>query len=587
MKNTKNYILLVIGLIVLVIFSIEISGTIIRQRNDLLAREDKYLMVLAEKEAQTLESDIKEVGFYSTMLSYMISTDAELNFEKYDEYIRSALLKDPSIFGIGYWFEPYYVDPEMKYFGPYIYRDEQGVLVQTMMYSTQDYDYLSWNWYIEGISSEGSSHFTRPYYDESLETFFMTISEKIVKDDLVVGIASVDITLREVQDHINSIQIGEEGSAFIITSDGLVMGEDQLYDSKQDGESSFQMKQGIVPNLEQIMCADEADSTMKNGFITVWAPVSESDLKVVFCYPENEVMAEIYQSIWWSVLIFIAAMILFMFALNYALKRLIEKPLRNILKYNYEYDVQVQPNFKNMIQMIKQLLRERNESIEELNEKNIELEGMYQQTAAMNDTLNQFLEEIRKGYIATVRSLSNAIEAKDEYTKGHCERVTKYALLMGMRFNIDQKGLDSLEYAAILHDIGKIGLSDVVLNKPGKLTDEEYEIIKKHPFIGHEILKDIEFLEGSLDMVLHHHERVDGKGYPDGLSGMNISLSTKILMVADAYDAMTSSRPYRKEALSENEAISILKQYSGTQFDGEVVEVFIDMLKSQCYKDEK
>ena len=134
---------------------------------------------------------------------------------------------------------------------------------------------------------------------------------------------------------------------------------------------------------------------------------------------------------------------------------------------------------------------------------------------AIRSYYDQLLDEVRSGYIITVKSLSNAIEAKDKYTKGHCERVTTYALDTARRMGLSEEELVSLEYAAILHDVGKIGMPISVLNKPGRLTDEEFKLIMSHPKVGYEIVKDIKFLAKSVDIVLHHHERVDGKGYPD------------------------------------------------------------------------
>jgi HD-GYP domain-containing protein (c-di-GMP phosphodiesterase class II) len=321
-----------------------------------------------------------------------------------------------------------------------------------------------------------------------------------------------------------------------------------------------------------------------------------SNIKIIFSYPEEEIMTDIYNHTLLTILMFIVLLVIFIVVLNHILKRLIEKPLKKIVNFNLaainEEDTinniassELQPNFDNMVHIIEQLIEGLNSGIIKLNTKNAELEGknieieaLYQQTSAMNITLHQYLEEIKAGYIVTVRSLSNAIEAKDKYTKGHCERVTAYALETAKRFDFSDDELTNLEYAAILHDVGKIGMSSVILNKPKKLTEEEYETVKQHPSIGYDILKDIEFLKDSIDIVLHHHERVDGKGYPDGKTGDEITLATKILAVADAYDAMTSSRPYRKDPLSMEEAISILNNNSGTQFDANVVQIFIDVI---------
>jgi putative nucleotidyltransferase with HDIG domain len=174
---------------------------------------------------------------------------------------------------------------------------------------------------------------------------------------------------------------------------------------------------------------------------------------------------------------------------------------------------------------------------------------------------------------ATLRALVSSLEAKDPYTKEHSERVTFFALKLAREMGCAEEELDSLGFAGHLHDIGKIGIRDHILMKPGKLTREEYEIIKTHPVIGEEIVRHLGLLPAETAIVRHHHERWDGNGYPDGLSGTDIPKLSRILAIADTFDAITSSRPYRK-AGSFNFAMEEIKRYSGIQFDPECVAAF-------------
>ncbi|MBF0407900.1 MAG: GAF domain-containing protein [Candidatus Riflebacteria bacterium] len=183
-------------------------------------------------------------------------------------------------------------------------------------------------------------------------------------------------------------------------------------------------------------------------------------------------------------------------------------------------------------------------------------------------------------YLETIRALAAAIDAKDSYTHGHSRRVTDLSVSLAMAMNLRRIEVDTIRHAALLHDVGKIGISETILLKPGRLTDEEFETIKSHPHIGAGILNSIEFLKNVCCIIEHHHERYDGKGYPDGLKGTEIPLGARIVMVADSFDAITSCRPYRKP-LTFKEALAEVERCSGTQFDPEVVKAFLTLSESE------
>lgn len=176
-----------------------------------------------------------------------------------------------------------------------------------------------------------------------------------------------------------------------------------------------------------------------------------------------------------------------------------------------------------------------------------------------------------------VISMSNAMEAKDVYTKGHSERVAKYSVAIGKRMGLDSEVIEQLMYSGTLHDIGKIGIDDKIINKEGKLTEEEYAAIKTHPLIGYSVLEKIDELPQLATGARWHHERYDGKGYPDGLKGEEIPLIARIIGVADAYDAMTSNRSYRSYLPQEYVREELVKG-KGTQFDPVIADVMIKIL---------
>ena len=185
--------------------------------------------------------------------------------------------------------------------------------------------------------------------------------------------------------------------------------------------------------------------------------------------------------------------------------------------------------------------------------------------------------KMRKMYLETIRALAAAIDAKDTYTKGHSERVTQTSVALARELNLSEREIENIEYAALLHDIGKIGIADNILGKDSSLTNKEFDKIKEHTVMGAKIIEPIDSLKNSYEAIYHHHERYDGKGYPDGIKEKDIPLSARIIAVADAYDAMGSDRPYRKK-LSQDKIMKELTEQSGKQFDPEVVKALISVL---------
>lgn len=188
--------------------------------------------------------------------------------------------------------------------------------------------------------------------------------------------------------------------------------------------------------------------------------------------------------------------------------------------------------------------------------------------------IEQSYKKLNESYKTTISVLSNAVDARDPYTAGHSERVTKISVLLGKALKMTESELQNLEYAALFHDIGKLGIPDHILLKNGKLTDDEFEVIKKHPGIGVNILKEVDFIKDALPVIKHHHEKFGAKGYPDSLNGRDIPIGARIIAIADTYDAMTTDRPYRK-GFKHEEAVEEIIRNKGLQFDGEIVDTFL------------
>ncbi len=204
----------------------------------------------------------------------------------------------------------------------------------------------------------------------------------------------------------------------------------------------------------------------------------------------------------------------------------------------------------------------------------------------INDELSNTIEKLEKAYLDSIETLRYTVEAKDPYTRGHSDRVSKYSVLIGKYLGLPEEDLKTLKIGGLFHDIGKIGIPDSILLKESKLTDDEYSEIKNHPSIGAHILCNAEAFQDIIPIVKHHHERFDGRGYPGKLKGNDIPYFARIAALADTFDAMTSRRTYR-DSLPLDVVKEEIEDCSGTQFDPEIAKVFLDILENHYDEIEK
>lgn len=256
--------------------------------------------------------------------------------------------------------------------------------------------------------------------------------------------------------------------------------------------------------------------------------------------------------------------------------RLITKPwnddeLRATLRQAFDHH-----DLKSEIKRLNTVSREQNFKLQDMNRN---LEAKVRERTKQLALKNQ---ELSTAYIQTIRALAEAIDAKDHYTRGHSERVAVYASRVARRMNMRKELIERVYFAGLLHDVGKIGIPDAIITKPARLNKEEYLQIQKHPEIGARILEPVEFLRHIVPCVRHHHEWFDGSssGYPLRLAGDQIPLPSRIIVVADTVEAMTSDRPYRK-ALPLDVVVRELHKYSGTQFDPTCVEACLGLLEEE------
>ncbi len=257
-----------------------------------------------------------------------------------------------------------------------------------------------------------------------------------------------------------------------------------------------------------------------------------------------------------------------------------ENVIRAVNQVGVYYYIEKPWDNDNLIKVIENGL-EKASLIKQLKKKINELENS-------KDEINRLYNILQKDYKYQVESIENVmvslayiIEAKDKYTVGHTQRVSEYAVKLAEKIGLEKERIDKLKMAGLIHDIGKIGVPEVILNKPGKLTDCEFELVKNHTVIGGNICKPLVNFSDLYDMIRHHHEKLNGSGYPDGLKGEEITLEARILSVADVFDALYSDRPYRSK-LPLDKVIEILQEEADKQnLDSNLVDTFIGMISSK------
>jgi putative nucleotidyltransferase with HDIG domain len=207
------------------------------------------------------------------------------------------------------------------------------------------------------------------------------------------------------------------------------------------------------------------------------------------------------------------------------------------------------------------------------------LRGAYQQSLQYAIDLKKTYRRLQRAIFQSLLGLANALEAKDPYTRGHSTRVAALSRDLALRMGLHHEAAEIISQAALLHDLGKIGVPEGILRKPGPLSGEEWEIMRRHPLTGAQIVAPLEFFDEGAIIVRHHHERLDGSGYPDGLAGDGIPLGARIVAVADVYDALTSARPYR-DALPHADAAAALRREAGRTLDDDLVTLLVDVLEN-------
>ncbi len=466
-------------------------------------------------------------------------------------------------------------------------------------YLPADYDPRFRPWYMEASRLSGQVVLSPPYRDaRDPSNWTLSYALQVTNDQgMPTGVLGTDLKLKGIEEYFNQYFSAFDGRIVVLDANSNIVIE------KEDGIFSLSNKKGIAfefvgsDGINHDVVYESINYRMDK------ATVESMGWCIVLLTPKDVIFNDMVKLLLplFVVLIIVLVFIQWLFRQT---RRTIIGPLEEFsqqfegISIDGDYESidfkesipmefhVIQDTVNDMLKRISHQTLVLQEQKEEINGQYEEINALYEETTAMNDSLNDLVNELQESYRATIYALSSAIEANDAYTKGHCDRVKEYAIKLGDAWGLSESELITLEYAAILHDVGKVGIPSVILNKPVKLSEEEYKIVQGHPTIGGQILNEIPYLKLVAKIVEQHHEWANGQGYPYGLKENEIHDYAQILCITDAYDAMTSERPYRKNAMTMDEAIDELKASSGTQFSQRKVETFIKILQNEKKRSE-
>jgi len=392
----------------------------------------------------------------------------------------------------------------------------------------------------------------------------LILSVPVVSDNRVIGAVVGLVGLRRIVDRVREEGKGDV-TAFLVDRDGRVLlHSEPSVDVRHPNFSHLPIVQKFAKAPARLT-ESYVDSQNANAKVLATVAPTAANAAVIVQKPEERAYASVDQMIratvnWVAIALVLAIVVATLFASGIARPiRLLAARSREIAQGNYQQRVEVKT-------------------------KN-EIGELAQNFNVMSSSIEQAVEQLKKAahenhllFINSVRMLAAAIDAKDPYTRGHSERVARYSIAIGKNLSLSEKDMRNLRISALLHDVGKIGIDDRILRKPGALSDEEFELMKHHPAKGAAIMSGVAQLIDIVPGMKYHHEKWAGGGYPDGLEGEQIPMQARIVAIADTFDAMTTNRPYQK-AMEINYVVEKIKSFGGTRFDPRVVDAFVNAVK--------
>ncbi len=568
-------LLLAIALPIMFVYAVMILGVLTHLQRQARQAVEARMVESAHRYAASFDGTLRELAQIARSTASVLEIGPALNAEQLDALLRAKVADNPLCFGAAIAFAPFAFEPERELFCPYAYRQEGAI--ESIDISADAYDYTDpqWEWYRRPKES-GESGWTAPYFDEGAGNILMsTYAVPFFRDGRFRGVTTVDIALEPMRRAVG-VSFPSNVEFFVITRDGQYV---------YHPDSNMIMKSGIYTQTEG---QDDADRRQLGDAMTgggsgvrtvgssagpqwvVYAPIPSPGWSIAAQISASEALAPIRAEVAWLASVLGATLLLIALCIWMA-STWITRPLARLsgaVRAVAVGDLDAEAPDEDRSDEIGELSRNFNQMRSDL--KSL-IERRTNEQAASRD--------------AIIFSLAKLAESRDNETGKHLERICRYVEVIARemardRPEIDEHWIRTITLTAALHDVGKVGIPDAVLRKPGKLTDDEYAIIKKHTTIGGDTLLAIKqhygddtFLRTATEIAFAHHERWDGRGYPFGLAEDDIALSARIVSVADVYDALTSKRVY-KPGMSHEEAARLIFEGSGTQFDPAVVDVF-------------
>jgi len=454
------------------------------------------------------------------------------------------------------------------------------------------YDPTTRPWYSKTRKNQAFT-VTEPYPDRLTGALVTTIAIPVATP--TPGVLGFDINLTDLMALSKKAMFRSEAEVFLISPNNTV-----LYSTNENlavrGQPVGKIEYKPLPLYTRSGDDDQRSfyhiERAGISYTVLFSPVPSTHWNIAVAIPTSILYAEQHNLIARTLAITLSALLI-IFTIIYWIINKITRPLALLASTAQKLEegdmnlrfhasesfeaVQLAESLDKMRTSLLGSIEEKDSLLEETIAQNEENKSLCSKLEALNETLSAAYREQSLLYTQTIQALSDSVETKDRYTYGHSSRVLLYSEIVGITLGWDRKTMEHLRYAAILHDIGKIGIPEEILNKPTRLTQEEFDAIKMHPALGAKILHNIPHLKEVSEAILQHHEHFDGNGYPNGIAGEDISPIARVLSVADSYDAMITVRPYRPAATIKM-AYEELCACAGHQFDPEIVKVFCEAI---------